>query len=627
MKPAALTESELKKYKEWGLHLVPLSDGSKAPRYKKFWDKDKDGKWIPDCCWKKNPETKEFIRWSDEELLQAERVGINHEACSLIDVDCDDIDASQFMSEFPETFTVGSKVNGSTLIRKKLYFYNGFTEHKSFGKGNEFIKEKFNKKSGTIIENLAHTQSWCFGDGRVILNDVQPTILSDEQYKRLKESVREVYALTVLTKLYPKPDTNRDVFNMALTGTLLRETNWDDTKIEGFIKKLCVAAKDNLVKKRQEKVSRFRENLNDHDKKVWGVQKLTELCGADKKVGLDFIDAIKPEENKNTSKELVTLKLGEFLSKQYPKTEYLQFPITSKGQLVQVWANAGHGKTWFCLEWACSIANGQDFLKWKCSEGGDEDHDGSIPHPVLYVEGEMGVTKLQERLENVRKRYLKEKKEFNIDFFEIAPLKEQPDQTFESLTSKIGRANIENTAKRIFKETGKKPFIFLDNITALTVMQEKEGADWVELVHWLNKLRAQDYSVIFLHHGTKAGDSSSGSNLKERSIDISIHLSVPEDKEFLDLDDEKNTQIKIKFDKWREFNFTKHSKPFIAVLNRDTTTWSFDQLLTEKQRKVKQLHDSGLSAKEIVAKIKDVSQAQVYRILKMFKQEGKNEII
>ena len=156
-------------------------------------------------------------------------------------------------------------------------------------------------------------------------------------------------------------------------------------------------------------------------------------------------------------------------------------------------------------------------------------------------------------------------------------------------------------------------------------MQEKEGADWVELVQWLTRLRAQDYGVIYLHHATKAGDTSSGSNIKERSIDISIHLSKPEDKELLDLDDEKNTQIKIKFDKWREFNFTKHSKPFIAVLNRDTTTWSFDQLLTEKQRKVKQLHDSGLSAKEIVAKIKDVSQAQVYRILKILKQEGRNE--
>jgi len=238
----------------------------------------------------------------------------------------------------------------------------------------------------------------------------------------------------------------------------------------------------------------------------------------------------------------------------------------------------------------------------------------------------MSVSELQDRLLSISQRYQDEEKTFNRDYFYIAPLREQPEQTFESLTSKAGRANVENTSKRIFKETGKKPFIFLDNITALTVMQEKEGADWVELVHWLNSLRAQDYGVIFLHHGTKAGDSSSGSNLKERSIDISIHLSVPEDKELLDLDDEKNTQIKIKFDKWREFNFTKHSKSFIAVLNRDTTTWSFDQLLTEKQRKVKELHGQGLKPLDIVKKLKkEISQAQVYRILKQLGQEVKEE--
>jgi len=609
-----ISESELKKYKEWGIRdaLIPLKDDTKKPEYKTYWKKNGSGKLERVDSWKWD-EDKNYLKFSDEEVLKAKRVGVNHEACSLIDVDCDALEGSQFMSEFPDTLTIGDKINGLTYIRKKLYFYDGFTEHLSFGKG---------LPSGTIIENLAHTQSWCFGDGRIILNNVKPKRLSDEQYKRLKESIREVYALTMLTKFYPKKDAGRDAFSMALTGTLLRETKWDDTKIKSFIKKLCLAVKDNAVNKRLEKVTRFRNNLDDPDKRVWGVKKLTELCGAEPKVGLDFIDAIKPEEIKNTSKELVTLKLGEFLTKPYPPTEYLQYPITGKGKLVQVWANAGHGKTWFCLEWAAAIANGQDFLKWKCSEGGNEHHDGSIPHPILYVEGEMSVSELQDRLKKIKERYLKEKKEFNIDNFYIAPLREQPDQTFESLTDKVGRDNVEYTAQRIYKETGKKPFIFLDNITALTVMQEKEGADWVELVQWFNRLRAQDYSVIFLHHGTKKGDSSSGSNLKERSIDISIHLSVPEDKEFLDLDDEKNTQIKIKFDKWREFNFTKHSKPFIAVLNRDTTTWSFDILLTDKQRKVKELHDSGLKPLEIVEKLKkDISQGQVYKIIKILKKE------
>ena len=608
-----MTEQELKQYKEWGLHLIPLKDGTKVPASKKFWVKQKgNGKLIPEWCWKKNPETKEFIKWSDEELLKAERVGINHEACSVIDVDCDAVEGSQFMSEFPETLTIGKKVNGSTYIRKKIYFYDGLTEHKSFGKDTEH---------GSVIENLAHTQSFCFGGDRITLNNVKPITLSNDQYKRLKESVREVYALTMLTKLYPKKDTFRDSFSMALTGTLLRETNWNNDKIRSFIKRLCNAVgESNLhTKKRLEKIDRFRENLDDPDKRVWGVQTLTELCGVDKKIGLDFIDAIKPEKEKTTRKEIVTLKLGEFLTKDYPKTEYLQFPITGKGKIVQVWANAGHGKTWFCLEWSGTIVNGQNFLKWNCCDGGKVD-----PHPVLYVEGEMSVSELQDRLLLIEERYHAEGKTFNKDYFYIAPLREQPDQTFESLTSKAGRDNVENTAKRIFKETGKKPFIFLDNITALTIMQEKEGADWVELVQWLNRLRAQDYGVIFMHHGTKAGDTSSGSNLKERSIDISIHLSIPEDEELLDLDDEKNTQIKIQFDKWREFNFTKHSKPFIAVLNRDTTKWSHEPLLSKKQREVKKFLDQGLSPQEIIKKTK-ISQATVYRIIKQLGQEVKEE--
>ena len=45
-------------------------------------------------------------------------------------------------------------------------------------------------------------------------------------------------------------------------------------------------------------------------------------------------------------------------------------------------------------------------------------------------------------------------------------------------------------------------------------------------------------------------------------------------------------------------------------------------MLTEKQRKVKELHDEGLKPLDIVKKLKkEVGQAQVYRILKIFKQE------
>ncbi len=614
MKPAALTESELKKYKEWGLHLVPLSDGSKAPRYKKFWDKDKDGKWIPDCCWKKNPETKEFIRWSDEELLQAERVGINHEACSLIDVDCDDIDASQFMSEFPETFTVGSKVNGSTFIRKKLYFYNGVTEHKSFGKGLD---------CGAIIENLSHTQSWSFGDGRIILNDVKPTILSDEQYKRLKESVREVYALTMLTKLYPKKDTNRDEFNMALTGTLHRETNWTSDHIKEFQTKLCNAVGDSAVRKRLEKVDRFKNNLDDPDKRVWGVKKLTELCGADAKAGLDFIDAIKPKENlpKADLTPLVTLGLSKFVERNYPPIIYYLHPLSSTEQLVQWYGLPGEGKTLFCLNKGWCESQGLDFMHFKFNPNIKK------PPPVLYVEGEMSATQLQERVCTIIDRD-KNKKIYDIDNFEIAVMKEQPNENFTKLIHEDGRKKVELSAEELFKRTGIKPIIYIDNIRMLMGMfDEKDSTPWIPFVGWLAQMRARGYSVNFLHHSTNEGSKASGSGLKESNLNLNVQLSKPKDDEFLDLDDDYYTQIKFEAKKWREVHIG-WQKPFIISVNKESMEFKNHPLLTKKQRRVKELHDSGLSGKDIVSKLnKEISKAQIYRILKMFKQEVKNEII
>ena len=57
---------------------------------------------------------------------------------------------------------------------------------------------------------------------------------------------------------------------MALTGTLLRQTNWNDNKIKNFIERLCNAVGDNAVNKRTEKIGRFRENLDKEEKKVFG---------------------------------------------------------------------------------------------------------------------------------------------------------------------------------------------------------------------------------------------------------------------------------------------------------------------------------------------------------------------
>ena len=72
-----------------------------------------------------------------------------------------------------------------------------------------------------------------------------------------------------------------------------------------------------------------------------------------------------------------------------------------------------------------------------------------------------------------------EGKILNKKFIFLATLAIQPKMHFESLTNITGRLNVEISAQEIEKITGIKPVIYLDNITHLTTMQEKEGAEWV----------------------------------------------------------------------------------------------------------------------------------------------------
>jgi|TARA_Y100000031_G_scaffold22186_1_gene23013 hypothetical protein len=611
-----ISESELKKYKEWGLHLIPLKDGEKIPVSKPYWKKNGSGKLERFDSWKWD-EDKNYLKFSDEELLEAKRIGINHEACGLIDVDCDDIDGSQFMSEFPDTLTIGDKINGSTFIRKKLYFYDGFTEHKSFGKGLD---------CGTIIENLAHTQSWCFGDGRIILNNVKPTRLSDDQYKRLKESVREVYALTVLTKLYPKKDTNRDAFSMALTGTLLRETNWTNDQVKEFKTKLCNAVGDNAVRKRLEKVDRFRNNLDDPDKKVWGVKKLTELCGADKKAGLDFIDAIKPdtEKNLNEEKRYPLVDARQFVANVYPEPKFIMFPIFSERSANQIFGGYESGKTVFGLAAAMHMGSKADFVDFECKKA----------VPTAYVEGELPAAKIRERFDSILQGMNERGIKFNYDWFHILTKDDLAMHGFKYGFSPIavsrnlsvkdaedygrkGREFISNWIRDIEKKLGQPPFFFLDNMTALADIDENRAQDWTPFIQWITTWKNKGFANCFMHHSNKQskGKGSSGSTAKERLLDTSMAFEKLDAKHRFDMSGNKNLQCKVGFDKARDFGGSVHDQDFILTMTEEGK-WERYPYLDKYDFAIIKLDKRGLSIKDIIESLKDekgISKQTIYK--------------
>ena len=101
-----ITNENIKKFKSYGLVLTPVNKTNDQ------YDKSpvaKNGHWSSD--------------WSEQELLDANRLGAFHKESNIYDVDFDDksFNAHKFIDMLPPTLTIGKKVNGRTIATHKIY--------------------------------------------------------------------------------------------------------------------------------------------------------------------------------------------------------------------------------------------------------------------------------------------------------------------------------------------------------------------------------------------------------------------------------------------------------------------------------------------------------------------------
>jgi len=575
-----INPENVQKFKSYGFVLTPVIKSKNPNEDKK--PKTKNGTWHKD--------------WNDQELLDASRIGAFHRDSNIFDVDFDDkeFNAHKFMDLLPPTFTVGKKVNGRPIATHLIY------------RTKDKVKDY--KKAQPLVELLANTQTIIAGVDRVIINDQEPIYYSAEEIRA------ECKLIATFSELYKhsKDLTNRNEFYYRLGGALARHTEVPmHTRIK-YVERLCELTNDNEVKNRVGCIERQQQKFEEGAEDLYGMKELSEFLGAN----LKYFDLIKREEKdeKQEATGLTFLNGHELTFKNYPKPSYILWPIVAKQQIRQVFAKAGSGKTLMMLHEACAVASGHDFLHFK-----NKDNKKT---PVLYVEGEMDASSVQKRYDDIEVAYQRENKKLNKEFMFFSLLADQKDMYFHSLTRDVGRLNVEITAQQIEKLTGEKPVIYLDNITALTVMQEKEGAEWVELMQWLSRLRNRGYHVTFLHHPTKTGETASGSNIKERSIDIDMKLTTPDEKTSLEEFEEGHTQICIEFLKWREHMNTFHSKKRIAVIERATGAWQIFPHLNKTQRSIYLQLKQGKKAEDIISVKEGMSKANVYKVIKILKEEG-----
>jgi hypothetical protein len=247
------------------------------------------------------------------------------------------------------------------------------------------------------------------------------------------------------------------------------------------------------------------------------------------------------------------------------------------------------------------------------------------PPPILYVEGEMSAKQIQDRINNMIDRDRDKIKD--LKNFHIAVLKEQPNESYQKLKTEEGRFNVVLAAEAIYKETGKKPIIFLDNIRFLMGnFNEKEGQEWIDFVLWLATLRAKGYSTYFLHHSVNTGEKASGSGYQDSNLDVSIKLSDPADYRDAKYSADHFTQIQFEFKKMRE-NVIGQMTPHIMVVDKDKGSWFRVPVLNKTERIIKSLLDDGKGAKDIISDKEGMSKANVHKVINKLKgaDDGTNK--
>jgi hypothetical protein len=307
--------------------------------------------------------------------------------------------------------------------------------------------------------------------------------------------------------------------------------------------------------------------------------------------------------NKKINKDsLVVLTLDELLNKKIPPRQNLLTPWLPSQGLCMIYSKRGLGKTWMALEIAYAIASGGRFLNW----------EAEYSQGVLYIDGEMPLSLMQERLsqiENSRGKKIggllkilsPDAQEFGI-----------PD-----LSTREGQEKIDELMGDEIR------LVVLDNLSTLIRSgKESESDSWLPVQEWVLRLRSKGKSVLLIHHAGKGGQQR-GTSRREDVLDTVIALRKPEN-----YSPDSGTCFEVHFEKNRGL-YGDNIKPFEAHLEThlrndgvETINWECKSLEDSTYEKVCRLSCDGLSNTDITQELA-INKSTVSRHVKRGKQEGK----
>jgi hypothetical protein len=310
---------------------------------------------------------------------------------------------------------------------------------------------------------------------------------------------------------------------------------------------------------------------------------------------MSFFNRNKPSGGSRKPDPFRTMDCAQFLFEEFPPQECLIDPWLPKQGLVMVYAERGIGKTFFALQIALTIASGGQFLNWRTPK----------PHRVLYLDGEMQASQLQDRISQLTSNMTGEQ----LARFVLMPCGLQKG-AMPDLSLRSSQLALEPYLADI-------DLIIMDNISCLCrTGVENEAESWRPVQDWLLSQRAAGRSVMLIHHSGKGG-AQRGTSKREDILDTVVKLQRP-DGYSADL----GAEFEVHFEKARGFAGSDAKAQVIRLQDSDTgLVWTTTGTVETTFDKVVKLLNSGLDQSRIAQELM-INKSTVSRHVKQAREIG-----
>jgi putative DNA primase/helicase len=309
-------------------------------------------------------------------------------------------------------------------------------------------------------------------------------------------------------------------------------------------------------------------------------------------------ERVKEAQKKLDDCGLRALTIHELLGLELPPRNYLIDPILREKDLVMIYSWRGIGKSQFGLAMAYAIASGGAFLRWKAPQ----------PRRVLYIDGELPIQTVQERLSHF-----------------IAGNEEEPDPEFFKIitpdiqdrpTANLSRPEPQDLLAKYLAGQNIE-VVFIDSISTLcSVGRENEAESWLPVQEWALRLRRNGLTVVFIHHAGKTG-TQRGTSRREDVLDTVIHLVQPPDYSPVE-----GARFEVHFEKTRGL-LGDGVRPFetrLEVLD-GRAVWTVRDLDDANIAKAAKLFRDGLSVRDVAEELK-ISKSAAGRLRSRAAEKG-----